>query len=104
MKKYLILSFLCVFALPVFAVCPVDGGVCQAYSNWNPQPLPQKLVPDNLQEIQNTDAFRPKYFQPYNDALINTENSTTSQTNDYNSNCQFGVCLPEANESTEIFE
>ncbi len=106
MKKFLILSVMSVFTLPVFAVCPITEGACTAYSNWSPKPLQQQLLPDKVQEVQSPDAFRPRYFQPYNDALINTDSSSmsTPKTNDYNSNCQFGVCLPEVNGGEEIFE
>ncbi len=49
-----------------------------------------------------TDAFQPSYRKPYYDMLINTEDNVTNlpPENNYNSNCQFGVCLPgnEANE------
>lgn len=106
MKKFLILSLMSFFTLPVSAVCPISEGACTAYSTWSPKPLQQKLLPDNIQEFQSPDAFRPRYFQPYNDALINTDSSSVSppKANDYNSNCQFGVCLPEVNQGSELFE
>lgn len=83
------------FALPAFSSCPITGGACTA-SNWDSTPLQQKYVPNRLQDLQRTDAFRPNYFEPYNDALINTESSSVTQppVNEYDSNCQFGVCLP----------
>ena len=88
-------------ALPAFASCPIDEGACTA-SNWESVPLQQKYLPNSLEDLQRTDAFKPNYFKSYNDALINTENSTKgAPINDYNSNCQFGVCLPEKVNETE---
>ena len=90
MKKIFIILTLLIFALPTFAVCSVTGGACSP--DWN-SPLTQRYVPNRLEQIQKTDAFQPKYIKPYEDMLINTE----APTNDYNSNCQFGVCLPGGN-------
>lgn len=104
MKKILcILSLL--LPLSVFASCPIDGGACTA-SNWDSTPLQQKYLPNRLQDLQRTDAFKPSYFDPYHDALINTESNSTkgAPTADYNSNCQFGVCLPGVEPGGEIIE
>lgn len=104
MKKILcILSLL--MPLSVFASCPIDGGACTA-SNWDSTPLQQKYLPNRLQDLQRTDAFKPSYFDPYHDALINTESASTkgAPTADYNSNCQFGVCLPGVEPGGEIIE
>ncbi len=91
----LIMSWLC-FMMPVFAICPITGDICTATSNWETKPLGQRLVPDNLQDLQRTDAFQPSYIKPYYDMLINTEQENTAlpPQNEYNSNCQFGVCMP----------
>lgn len=93
------------FTLPVFASCPLDGGACTA-SNWDSTPLQEKYLPNRLQDLQRTDAFKPNYVTPYNDALINTESATGfgAPTNDYNSNCQFGVCLPGQQPDGDILE
>lgn len=105
MKRFLILIAMVSFALPSLAVCPINGGACTA-SNWDSTPLQQKYLPNRLQDLQRTDAFKPNYFEPYNDALINTEPapSAAAPINQYNSNCQFGVCLPEVNPGGEIVE
>lgn len=105
MKRFLILLAMVSFALPSLATCPIDGGACTA-SNWDSTPLQQKYLPNRLQDLQRTDAFKPNYFEPYNDALINTETPTGfgAPTNDYNSNCQFGVCLPSVQPGGEIVE
>ena len=80
-------------ATPVFATCSITGGACNVPSNLDPQPL---------EDMKGTDAFQPSYRKPYYDMLINTEDNVTNlpPENNYNSNCQFGVCLPgnEANE------
>lgn len=94
MKKFFIILGLLLTASPVFAVCSLNGGGCSvSLSNWESKSLQQKHLPDNLQDMQRTDAFQPSYFQPYHDALINTKDETPN----YNSNCQFGVCLPGEN-------
>ncbi len=100
MKKILIiLGISVVSSISVYASCPIDEGVCSASSVWDRTPIQQKYLPDRLQDIQKSDAFRPNYIQPYDDMMLNTEgesvNSSLPQTRDYNSNCQFGVCLPE---------
>ena len=90
----LTISFL-LMSVPVYAVCSITGGACTATSNWESKPLEKRLVPDNLQELQRTDAFLPSYITPYYDMLINTETeSALPPENNYNSNCQFGVCMP----------
>lgn len=95
------------FALPVFAACPIDGGACTALSNWESKSLQQKYAPDYIQEIQKPNAFQPNYITPYHSELINTDsnNVTNNQpSSDYNSNCQFGVCLPGVEAGGSIFE
>jgi len=105
MKKILILLVISLFTLPAFASCPINGDACTA-SNWDSTPLQEKYMPNRLQDMQRTDAFKPQYFEPYNDALINTESATGfgAPTNDYNSKCQFGVCLPGAEPGGDILE
>lgn len=105
MKRFFILTALMLFTLPAFASCPIDGGACTA-SNWDSTPLQQKYLPNRLQDLQRTDAFKPNYFAPYHDALINTEQavSPAAPVNDYNSNCQFGVCLPGIEPGGDIIE
>lgn len=107
MKRFLILSTMLlsmpIFAIPAIASCPLDGGACTA-SNWESTPLQEKYLPNRLQDLQRTDAFKPNYFKPYNDALINTETGFGAPTSDYNSNCQFGVCLPGQLPEGEIVE
>ena len=63
-------------------------------SNWDSLPLQERVLPNNLQEMQRSNAFQPTYIKPYYNELINTNQDTLVPQNDYNSNCQFGVCLP----------
>lgn len=86
MKKILILMVILLFAIPTFAVCPITGGACTVDYD---APLQKRYAPNRLDDIHRTDAFQPKYVKPYEDMLINTD-----ETSNYNSNCQFGVCLP----------
>lgn len=106
MKKYILLLILSVFSLPVFAVCSITGGACSSTSNWEGPSLQEKYVPDRLKDLQKTDAFKPNYFKPYHSELINTDSETTvsPQQNSYNSNCQFGVCLPGVEPGVDVLE
>ena len=95
MKNIILITASLLMAVPVYAACSITGGACTATSNWETKPLEQRLVPDNLQDIQRTDAFQPSYITPYYDMLLNTEpESALPPENSYNSNCQFGVCMP----------
>lgn len=97
MKRFLTLFVISVFALPSFASCSLDSNEpCTATILDGSPSLQEKLVPNHIEEISKTDAFQPQYKQPYYDALINTTPATQSHesSSNYNSNCQFGVCLP----------
>ena len=97
MKKIIISLCLVVMGLPSPAVCSITGGACSfdsLPSNVTQQSLSDELVPNNLRQLQRTDAFQRSYQPPYYDMLLNTEPEPVNQTADYNSNCQFGVCLP----------
>lgn len=93
---------MCVAGIPAFAACPITGFCAPSSSILAPSGISDKYIPNNLNQIQKPDAFQPQYKQPYNDMLINTEQNPTNtmqpsnigNENSYNSNCQFGVCLP----------
>lgn len=107
MKKIIITSILTVSAIPVFATCPIEGGSCTAFSNWEAKSLQQKYLPNHVQEIQKPNAFQPSYITPYHNELINTETGNSianPPASDYNSNCQFGVCLPDVEGGENVFE
>ena len=98
MKKFLIAIFAITLTLPVFASCSVDmENPCTAtILDDTGSTIQNKYVPTPLEDLKKTDAFQPKYFDPYQEMLINTDPVPST---DYNSNCQFGVCLPERNQT-----
>lgn len=102
MKNIFLIMAAVLITLPASASCAINGNSC-AYSINKPS-IQEKYLPDNVKNIQKPDAFRPRYVEPYHDALINTETGAAAGTesgtltpNNYNSNCQFGVCLPGRN-------
>ncbi len=99
MKKIFLITLIMTAGIPANASCAISGSSC-AYSGMAP-PLQEKYLPNYVQDIQKPDAFRPQYIKPYYDELINTETGAAADSvqggNNYNSNCQFGVCLPEVN-------
>lgn len=108
MKKILLTGALFALASPVFAACAITGGACSASIIDTPN-LEEKYTPDRLEKIKEPNAFQPRYVTPYYDIMLNTEEPTAQNTagesQGYNSNCQFGVCLPgvEPDEGT-IFD
>lgn len=100
MKKIIIGIFILIFGLPTLASCPITGFCAPSESALAPLGLQEKYTPNNLSKIQKPDAFLPQYRQPYQDLLLNTEpaqqNTSTGLDNEssYNSNCQFGLCIP----------
>ena len=103
MKKFLIVIFSIIFTTPVFASCSLDiDKPCTAsVSDRVYSSVQNKYIPSPLEDLRKTDAFQPRYVVPYQEMLINTDPVPTS---DYNSNCQFGVCLPERVQSNTITE
>ena len=99
MKKFFLLSIICLLTLPAIASCSLDANEpCTATLLEDPT-LQEKLVPDPLEEMKEPDAFQTEYQKPYYDMLINT--TPQKATNNYNSNCQFGICLPGSNNEME---
>lgn len=110
MKNFIILLIAAGFVLPAYAVCPVTGFCAPESSALSGPDLTEKYMPDKLNEMQKPDAFLPQYRQPYYDMLIHTsedrqnttpglDNNSTEAT--YNSNCQFGLCIPSTGVSEE---
>lgn len=95
MKKILLITALAAFTLPASAVCSITGGACSV-SLTEPQTIQGKYLPDRIEDLKEPDAFQPKYVTPYYDMLINTDEPSlqNAEAENYNSNCQFGVCLP----------
>ncbi len=100
MKNLIIIALMTLLTLPAFATCSITGGAACAPTVLDSPTLKDKHAPDPLKQIQEPNAFQPKYVTPYYDMLINTETtkneSINNETQSYNSNCQFGVCLPGA--------
>lgn len=90
MKKISILFVIQMTIIPVFAVCSITGGACS--SNFDRTPLQNQLVPNNLQNMQRTDAFQQEIHEPYDHRMLNTKPSP--KQSGYDASCQFGVCLP----------
>ena len=107
MKRFFTILVAIFFAMPTFASCSIDSNepcTASALDDQN-KTLQDKFTPHPLEELKKTDAFQPQYRQPYYDELIKTTppvQSPTSTTN-YNSNCQFGVCLPGVEPAEDNF-
>ena len=95
MKKYLILSALFVI-LPSYSACAIDGESVCTLPEFRQQVTPMFKQSTGIQpNIDNT----PGQLQPLNRAdPINSMRSPNNDLN-YNSGCQFGVCLQNPNES-----
>ncbi len=94
MKTFFTLLLISIFTLPAIASCSIDNSeACTASVLEDNPSLQERIAPNPLDELKKTDAFQPKYIKPYYDELINT----TPNNPEYNSNCQFGVCLPGSN-------
>lgn len=96
MKKYLIIALL-LAAAPSFGLCPIEGGetVCSL--------TPYQGSSPNVFENQKTDLQmnKPnKMLQPLNKTNPIEEIRGPNVPMNYNSGCQFGVCLPNANKSS----
>lgn len=109
MKRFFVLLIMVFFAIPAFATCDINlQEPCTAtVIDDLDTNLQNKVTPNPLNQLQKTDAFQSKYKQPYYNELINTETSSQMPENtNYNSNCQFGVCLPDGSNLNEggIFE
>jgi hypothetical protein len=90
MKKISLLFIIQMSIIPVFAVCSITGGACS--SNFDIPSLQDQFVPNNLQNMQRTDAFQQEIHEPYNHKMLNTKSN--QKPAGYDASCQFGVCLP----------
>ena len=100
MKKIIMLLLFFAIAMPVGAVCSITGEACAAPLNFEANTLQDKLVPNNLQNLQRTDSFQPQIVTPYGSNVHTAPPPVTQspEASDYDANCQFGNCLPENNE------
>lgn len=79
------------FTLPAFAVCSITGGACsfetsQSYIEFNPN----RLDTTNRNNIDAPDSILENVQKNFNKAR-----KPIPQTDDYDANCQFGICLPD---------
>ena len=104
MKKIILLLFLSIFSLPVGAVCPITGEACAAPLNFEADSLQDKHIPNNLQNMQRTDAFQPQMVTPMGTNVNTTPTPVikSPEASDYDANCQFGTCLPGAQNSESV--
>ena len=91
MNKIFTLIFSGMLILPAYSACPLDmDKPCTAtILDTTNSTLRERVLPNPLDDIKKTDAFQPEFVKPYHENMLNTEER------EYNSNCQFGVCLPE---------
>ena len=102
MKKFLILSAL-LFALPSFAACPIEGGetVC-SLPGFREQVSPVYQTRNGISEFSGTPEAR---LNPLDRSDIRDQAGSFAPTEsnyNYNSSCQFGVCLQ--NRETPLFQ
>ena len=100
MKKFLVLLTMFV-SLPVFAVCPVEGGetVC-TLPNFREKFQPVYSPNNSISEFSGSPETRLK---PLDKSVRQFNEFTPSGNgNSYNSGCQFGICLQ--NKSTPLFQ
>ncbi len=109
MKKYVIILAALIVCAPAQAACKITGFCAPPNSVLAEPKLQDKYLPNKLNQLQKPDSFLPQYRQPYYDMLINTEDEyseqnlqTESPQSSYNSNCQFGVCLPGSGAEEEV--
>lgn len=102
MKKFLILAALLVM-LPSNAMCSIDdeNTACTAQA-FREQMSPTYNPQSNIQEFSGTPEARLKPIKRDN-VNTQTRNFAPTESNyNYNSSCQFGVCLQ--NRNTPLFQ
>ncbi len=95
MKKIFFTLIFSIIINPAIAVCSITGGACSTSGLELPS-LDEKLVPNNLNNIgESNNVFQGEGVKSYDIKMIRTDNASSNpQANDYNADCQFGVCLP----------
>ena len=96
MKKYFILAAM-LSTLPVFALCPIDAeeGVCSASAGFREKFSSTYSPQSAIKEFSGTPEARlnPVKRTDFSNEARNFSN--TESNFNYNSNCQFGVCLQD---------
>ncbi len=106
MRTYFILFLLLAIGIPLavkYGITHSGFEVAQGCSdgpclihNFTNEPLQDRVLPKNLENIQKTDAFQPELDNHPRDQMINMDGGQGNlQNNPANGqNCQFGMCLP----------
>ena len=104
MKKIIFLLLALLFTLPVGAVCSITGEACAAPLNFEAETLQDRLIPNNLQNIQRTDSFQPQIVTPLGTNVHTAPPPVTQspESSDYDADCQFGNCLPGSQGSENV--
>lgn len=92
MKRLLQILFISLCAIPVFASCKVDNDMpCTAdITNELNQTIRDRINPSPLENLQKPGTVTNNLPSPTNPFSV-------PAPSDYNSNCQFGFCPPQAN-------
>lgn len=96
MKKFAVLLFSLFITMPVHALCPVDSGekVCSI-----PQ-FRQQVSPIFRDRNTGTDLSNPQVqLQPLDRSSSMEQMRGPNNNLNYNSGCQFGICLQDPNKS-----
>ena len=102
MKKFLI-SLSLLISLPSFALCPIDGGetVC-SLPGFREQVTPVYYPQTNISEFADSPEARLNPLDR-SDIREQAESFAPQESNfNYNSSCQFGVCLQ--NRANPLFQ
>ena len=98
MKKIIIVALLSLIGIPGFCACDIRTGFCAPDGSVFAEPsLKSRYAPNSLDSVVSPGALIAKPKKRY-DLLLNTDTaespSAQPDENSYNSNCQFGICLP----------
>lgn len=77
-----------------FAICSLRSGVCEVETG-QASSLQEKYIPNNLDNEKRPHTYKTESYQKLDEKLINTGSSEEINKNpNYNSDCQFGNCIP----------
>lgn len=90
MKRFLSLILIAYFFTPVYASCNIDSDMpCTAgITSEVHQTIIDRIDPSPLENLQKPSTVVNNLPSP-------TNPFAKPSMNDYNSNCQFGICLPQ---------
>ena len=97
MKKIFMVIMALMVAVPAFASCSISGAGSCSYSIIDPPSLNERHLPDNIENLKHSSRLEQNSQRSHSTEMLNVETGAASNIQDekgYNSNCQFGVCLP----------